>query len=145
LIDPEGSIINWMDINHQFYMITNHLVGYIGLTAPSLLKGVRLDVGYGSFGVQRSVLDELDGESIKKLCKTTISDIYAKLAYHHEGVTEYWLSGQYMNQSVMLTGALQIFPWLGIEVKYSRVIGRDPGIWEHGEYICVSPKFSFSF
>ena len=144
LVDFSGSLINWMSKN-EFYMITNHLVGYIGLTAPSLLKGVRLDVGYGSFGVQRSVIDDLDGETVKKLCKTTISDVYAKLAYHHEGVTEYWLSGQYMNQSIMLTGALQIFPWLGIEVKYSRIIGRDPGLWEHGEYISVSPKFSFSF
>jgi len=143
LVDMYGVKLDGLN-NSSFYYIGSHYIGFVGLEAPTLLKGLRLDLGYGAFAVHNSVIDK-DGESIKKLRKTTISDIYSKLTYTHEGVTEYTVSAQYFNESLMLSGVLKLFPWLGLEVKYSRLVGRDPDPWEYRDYVTVSPRFSFSF
>jgi hypothetical protein len=142
LVDQNGVKID--GTNNSFYFISTHAIGFLGLSAPSILSGLRLDVGYGTFAVNNVIIDK-DGESIKKLRKTQISDLYSKLTYNHEGVTNYSLSAQYFNESIMLSGVLKIFSWLGLEVKYARIVGRDLDPWEYRDYVTVSPRFSFSF
>ena len=142
LVDQNGVKID--GTNNSFYFIGTHAIGYLGLTAPSVFQGLRLDIGYGTFAIHKAIVDK-DGQAIKKLSKTQISDLYAKLFYNHEGVTNYSIAAQYFNESVMVTGALKIFSWLGLEVKYSRLVGRDPDPWEYRDYVTVSPRFSFSF
>lgn len=143
LVDRYSMKLDGMN-NNSFYYIGAHYIGFVGLEAPAMLEGLRIDIGYGAFSVHNAAIDK-DGETIKKLKKFTISDLYSKVTYTHSGVTNYTVSAQYFNQSVMLTGILKIFSWLGLEVKYSRLLDRDPDPWEHKDYVTVSPRFSFSF
>jgi len=143
LVDINSNKIGYLN-NNPFYYIGAHYIGFLGFEAPALLKGLHFNIGYGAFAVHKTVVEK-DGESLKKLSKTTISDLYAKLTYAHEGITDYTISAQYFNQSLMLSGILKVFSWLGLEVKYARVVGRDPDPYEYRDYVTVSPRFSFSF
>jgi len=143
LVDINSNKIGYLN-NNPFYYIGAHYIGFLGFEAPDLLKGLHFNIGYGAFAVHKTVVEK-DGESLKKLSKTTISDLYAKLTYAHEGITDYTISAQYFNQSLMLSGILKVFSWLGLEVKYARVVGRDPDPYEYRDYVTVSPRFSFSF
>jgi hypothetical protein len=148
LVNGRGSQIkNWIE---DFYYIVSNFHAFLGFKFPGFIDNFRLDLGYGMFQVKNSILSA-DGLTFVDYYNSkgddplhTLTSFYAKVSYKRTGVTNYALSLQYFNNSAMLYGNLELFPWLHLEAKYAKVFGTQQP-WEDKEFITVTPKFILKF
>ncbi|NOY06335.1 MAG: hypothetical protein GXO82_06855 [Chlorobi bacterium] len=165
--DVNGIIINGDGANpdifnptryNTFYHITATATGYYWRDLGSwLLEGLRLHIGAGYMkveGSKRKVFGPPDAvassdisitDSLKTVSSKAVMDAFVKLEYNSTGKTIYGVSLQYFNGSIMGELYLNIFEWLRAQVKYSRLVFRDPEIWEYDEMIVPGLQFRFQF
>jgi hypothetical protein len=173
IINSEGEVINGdasiYDVNRAVkdeLWVHRNTFHYIAATATAyywrdlgfLLEGLRIGAGLGYMKVNtaRRQMNNVDGnvggaqiadfeDTVKVLDGKGTLDIYAKLSYNHTGRTNYGVSAQYFNGSLMGEAYLHIFSWLRAEVKYSRLIFRDAEAWEYDEMIVPGLRIQFAF
>ncbi len=169
IINGDGSIFNVgayppptyddQSVNQQkFYYITSSATGYYWRDLGFLLDGLRISAGLGYLKVneaRRQIWNtdpapagstrELFEDTVKVLAGHGTLDLFTKLAYVHTGKTFYGVSLQYFNGGVMAEAYLHIFSWMRAEVKYARVVFRDPEPWERTEVIVPGLRFGFAF
>jgi hypothetical protein len=168
ITNPEGLIVNGTGADPamyrpmdpevarrgHFYYISNSATGYYWRDLGFMLDGLRLHAGIGYLKVieatRQNQFDLPDRgtweyDSVHVLGDHSVLDLFVRLSYDHDGKTTYGVAMQYFNGGVMGEVYLNIFSWLRAEVKYSRMIFRDPERWEHNEMIVPGLRFGFAF
>ncbi|MGB5074551.1 MAG: hypothetical protein WBQ23_10490 [Bacteroidota bacterium] len=145
------------DANHlgaHFYYLANTANLFYWRDLGFMLDGLRLSVGLGYEKVIEAVRQnpfDLPGQttwntdSVFTVSDKSILDAFVRLAYDHTGKTTYGVALQYFNGGMMGEVYLNIFSWMRAEVKYSRVLFRDPEKWELEEMIVPGLRFGFAF
>ncbi|MBI5647573.1 MAG: hypothetical protein HY962_11635 [Ignavibacteriae bacterium] len=140
-----------------FYYMTASATAYYWRDLGFMLDGLRLHVGLGyqKFNEARRTWrwkedntlfsDSTVFDSVKVLAGHGTLDAFVRLSYDHRGKTRYGTALQYFNGGLMAEVYFHIFQWLRAEVKYSRVVFRDPEPWEHGEMIVPGLRMNFVF
>ncbi len=138
-----------------FYYMPATATAYYWRDLNFLMSGLRIHagIGYQKVNHARRRYQSVDGGSDPVLVSDTVHvmsgdgtlDLYAKLAYNHRGRTTYGASLQYFNGGLMGELYLNIFSWMRAEVRYSRIVFRDPEKWEHQEMIVPGLRLGFSF
>lgn len=168
ITNPYGSIINGDGAelplqtplneadaqNAHFYYIANTANLYYWRDLGFMLDGLRLSAGLGYEKVIEAVRQNQfdqpnqsswNNDSVSTVSDKSILDAYVRLAYDNSGKTTYGVALQYFNGGVMGEVYLNIFSWMRAEVKYSRMLFRDPEKWEHEEMIVPGLRFGFAF
>ena len=150
--DPKNPEVQKYLRDVSFYYITSSATGYYWRDLGFMLPGLRLALGFGYLKVNeaRRAYDGVDGamstvDSVRVLSGDGVLDLYSRLSYDHRGKTTYGAALQYFNGGLMGEAYLYIFGWLRAEVKYSRVVFRDPKIFELQEMIVPGIRMSFAF
>jgi hypothetical protein len=135
-----------------FYYINSTATAYYWRDLGFMLSGLRIAAGFGYQKVTeaRRAFNGVDGlltsvDSVKVLGTNSTFDLYAKLSYDHRGKTTYGAALQYFNGSLMAEAYLNIFAWMRAEIKYSRIVFRDPEIFELQEMIVPGVRLAFAF
>ncbi len=144
---------------NTFYYISANATAYYWNDLGFMLNGLRIAVGAGYIKVDqaRRKLWGIDPEyvsnsnreafedSVKVVDGKGTLDLFAKLSYDHRGTSTYGASLQYFNGGLMGEAYFNVFSWLRAEVKYARVVFRDPEAWEHEEVIVPGLRIYFAF
>ncbi len=139
-----------------FYHIAATATAFYWRDLGFALDGLRGALGFGYLKVNkamRSVVPvgttyeqvALTADSVSILEGKGFLDAYARLEYNHRGKTTYGAAVQYFNGGLMGELYLNIFTWLTAEVRYSRIVFRDPHEWEHEEMIVPGLRMGFAF
>ncbi len=154
IIDLNGTIINGTNATknpaertNTFYHIAYTATGYYWRDLGFLSRGFRLSVGGGYekvVGLTRRSSSP-DQDTTEQVISKSILDPYVRLQYDNRGITQYGMALQYFNGGLMAEIYLNIFSWLRIEVKYARVVFRDPEKWEYNEIIVPGIRIGFNF
>lgn len=168
ITNPQGNIVNgdgadpalFRPMNEvdakrgNFYYISNSATAYYWRDLGFMLNGLRLHAGIGYLKViEATRQNEFDFpnrtawnyDSVSVVGDKSVLDLFVRLSYDHDGKTTYGVALQYFNGGMMGEVYLNIFSWLRAEVKYSRMIFRDPEIWENNEMIVPGLRFGFAF
>ncbi|MBR9978063.1 MAG: hypothetical protein KFH87_08245, partial [Bacteroidetes bacterium] len=168
ITNPQGNIVNgegadpalFRPMNEvdarrgNFYYIANSATAYYWRDLGFMLNGLRLHAGIGYLKViEATRQNEFDFpdrtiwnyDSVSVVGDESVLDLFVRLSYDHDGKTTYGVALQYFNGGMMGEVYLNIFSWLRAEVKYSRMIFRDPEIWENNEMIVPGLRFGFAF
>jgi hypothetical protein len=155
IINGDGAVLaaDGTPSMEKFYYINSSATAYYWRDLGFMLDGLRGSLGLGYMKVnecQRSG-PPVSGQTteiydtVHVVKSEGMLDAYAKLAYDHRGKATYGLSLQYFNGGLMGEAYLNIFSWMRAEVKYSRVVFRDPKPWEVKEIIVPGLRFGFAF
>ena len=139
-----------------FYHVAYTATGYYWHDLGFLLSGLRGSIGAGYEKVveSRRMNVSTDGgpgstigieDSIKVVSEKAVLDPYVRLQYDARGKTQYGVALQYFNGGLMGEIYLNVFSWLRAEVKYARVVFRDPEKWEYNEMIVPGLRLGFNF
>lgn len=139
-----------------FYHIAATATAYYWRDLGFALDGLRGALGFGYLKVNKATRMTttvptsyeqvaLTADSVSILEGKGYLDAYARLEYNHRGKTTYGAAVQYFNGGLMGELYLNIFTWLTAEVRYSRIVFRDPYEWEHEEMIVPGLRMSFAF
>lgn len=146
--------------NFSFYYLTSTATLYYWRDLGFLMNGLRIHggLGYQKVNEARHKWEDYDGagsldpavidavaDTVQVIDGTGTLDAFLRLTYDHRGKTTYGASLQYFNGGLMGVGYLNIFSWLRAEVKYSRVVFRDPEVWEHQEVVVPGLRINFNF
>jgi hypothetical protein len=138
----------------HFYYLANTATAFYWRDLGFMLNGLRIHAGLGYQKVvearRRNIIEDagmitIDGDSVSIVKDHSTLDAFVRLSYDHEGKTTYGVALQYFNGGVMGEVYLNIFSWMRAEVKYSRMMFRDPEKWEHEEMIVPGIRFGFAF
>ena len=138
----------------HFYYLANTANAFYWRDLGFMLHGLRLHAGIGYQKVvearRRNIVEDaglpsIDTDSVSIVSDHSTLDAFVRLSYDHAGKTTYGVSLQYFNGGVMGEVYLNIFSWMRAEVKYSRMLFRDPEGWEHEEMIVPGLRFGFAF
>jgi hypothetical protein len=138
----------------HFYYIANTATLFYWRDLGFMLDGLRLSAGLGYEKViearRRNMVDDagalsFDPDSVSIVNDKSVLDAFVRLAYDHSGKTTYGIALQYFNGGMMGEVYLNIFSWMRAEVKYSRMLFRDPEKWELEEMIVPGLRFGFAF
>ena len=141
----------------SFYYLTSTATAYYWRDLGFMLDGLRIHagIGYQKVNEARRRYVGIDtpptadpgvvADSVKVLNGYGVLDAFLRLSYDHRGKTYYGASLQYFNGGLMGEAYLNIFTWMRAEVKYSRVVFRDPELWEHTEMIVPGLRINFNF
>jgi hypothetical protein len=154
LVDESGQVITVFDNSGNpipndttrpfLYMTGDLLVYYSRDLSSDILNGLSASVGLGYFQMREARLGG-DYNTIKSLGNHYQTGPYFKLSYQHREGTEYAISLQYFNSSLLASAHLSVFDWLGLEAMYSRVLFRGLKSWEHRDLMALSPRLAFTF
>lgn len=139
-----------------FYHIAATATAYYWRDLGFALNGLRGALGFGYLKVNKATRKTtllptsyeqaaLTADSVSIVEGKGYLDAYARLEYNHRGKTTYGAAVQYFNGGLMGELYLNIFTWLTAEVRYSRIVFRDPYEWEHEEMIVPGLRMSFAF
>jgi hypothetical protein len=140
--------------NAHFYYIANTANLFYWRDLGFMLDGLRLHAGIGYEKVVEAVRQNQfdqpgqvswNTDSVSIVKDKSILDAFVRLSYDHSGKTTYGVALQYFNGGMMTEVYLNIFSWMRAEVKYSRMLFRDPEKWEHEEMIVPGLRFGFAF
>jgi hypothetical protein len=168
ITNADGTIINSEEVKpvydptnpnavymSSFYYLASTATAYYWRDLGFALRGLRLAAGFGYQKVieaQRKdpALQPMEDpflvfDSVRTVADHSTLDLFARLSYDHMGRTTYGVALQYFNGGIMGEVYLHIFNWMRAEVKYSRIVFRDPEKWEHGEMIVPGLSFGFAF
>ncbi|MDH7516641.1 MAG: hypothetical protein QHI48_12305, partial [Bacteroidota bacterium] len=155
--DANGDIDQAQVRRQSFFYLTSTATAYYWRDLGFLLNGLRIHAGLGYQKVNEArrkfwELDAIPGvDSIQLADSVTVLsghgrlDAFLRLSYTHRGKTSYGMSLQYFNGGLMGIAYFDVFRWLRAEVKYSRVVFRDPEVWEHQEMIVPGLRINFVF
>jgi hypothetical protein len=137
-----------------FYYLTSSATTYYWRDLGFLLDGLRIagGVGYQKVNEARRSYYKVDSQnkfgiydSVRIVSGEGILDPYLRLSYDHHGKTTYGTALQYFNGGLMGEAYIHIFSWMRAEVKYSRVVFRDPKLYELKEMIVPGIRIGFAF
>jgi hypothetical protein len=140
--------------NAHFYYLANTANLFYWRDLGFMLDGLRIHAGIGYQKVvearrmnmiEDAALASFDPDSVSIVSDHSILDAFVRLSYDHTGKTTYGVALQYFNGGMMGEVYLNIFSWMRAEVKYSRMVFRDPEVWEHEEMIVPGLRFGFAF
>ncbi len=155
--DNNGDILKSQLDRHTFYYLTASATAYYWRDLGFLMNGLRLHagIGYQKVNEARRKFFEIDAtpgvdtaalsDSVNVLAGHGKLDAFLRLTLDHRGKTSYGAALQYFNGGLMGELYIHIFRWLRAEVKYSRVVFRDPEPWEHTEMIVPGLRINFVF
>ncbi len=138
----------------HFYYLANSANLFYWRDLGFMLSGLRLHAGLGYQktveAVRQNPFDQpnqsaWNPDSVSIVSDNSVLDAFVRLSYDHGGKTTYGVALQYFNGGVMGEVYLNIFSWMRAEVKYSRMLFRDPEVWEHEEMIVPGLRFGFAF
>lgn len=137
----------------HFYYLANSATAFYWRDLGFMLDGLRLHAGLGYQKViearRRNIIEDagtsFDPDSVSIVRDHSKLDAFVRLTYDHAGKTTYGVALQYFNGGMMGEVYLNIFSWMRAEVKYSRMVFRDPEVWEHEEMIVPGLRFGFAF
>ncbi len=153
--DPD--LLNPKDVDRakeaHFYYIANTANLFYWRDLGFMLDGLRIHAGIGYEKVvearRQNQFEDVgrpaDPDSVSIVSDKSILDAFVRLSYDHSGKTTYGVALQYFNGGMMGEVYLNIFSWMRAEVKYSRMVFRDPEKWEHEEMIVPGLRFGFAF
>ncbi len=144
LLDENGDLIE-NDTTRSFFYIAGNFHLYYSMDLSSVgLEGLRVYAGFG-YSQMRDARLENDFNTVETVDKPDRFDFYGKVSYDHKVGTEYGIALQYYDLSLLASAYLKVFEWMSVEAKYARVIFRDPRLWEHRDYLALSPRIAFTF
>lgn len=140
----------------SFYYLTATANAFYWRDLGFLLSGLRLSVGgaYQKVNHARRMYPAIDtpnrltssvADSVYTIAGHGTLDLFLRLGYDHHGKTTYGAAMQYFNGGLMAEVYLHIFSWMRAELKYSRLVFRDPEVWEHQEMIVPGLRIGFAF
>ncbi len=138
----------------HFYYLANSANLFYWRDLGFMLSGLRLHAGLGYQktveAVRQNPFDQpnqtmWNPDSVSIVSDHSVLDVFVRLSYDHSGKTTYGVALQYFNGGLMGEVYLNIFSWMRAEVKYSRMVFRDPEVWEHEEMIVPGLRFGFAF
>jgi len=148
IINGDGAKINLADpefVSRRFYYIASTANLYYWRDLHFMLNGLRLAAGLGHQKIIEAARNPAYMDSVSVIAGHSVLDLFARMSYDHSGKTTYGAALQYFNGGLMGEVYLHIFSWMRAEVKYSRIIFRDPERWEHDEMIVPGLRFGFAF
>jgi hypothetical protein len=161
IINGEGAAIKYLNLmdpvdaaKAHFYYIANSATLFYWRDLGFMLNGLRVAGGLGYLKVIEAVRQNefsmpgaggWNPDSVHIVSDNSVLDAYVRLSYDNTGKTTYGAAVQYFNGGLMGELYLNIFSWMRAEVKYSRMMFRDPEPWEHEEMIVPGLRFGFAF
>ncbi len=154
VIDIDGLIINGTGATddpvkrkEEFYALQYTATAYYWRDLGFLLTGLRASVGAGFEKIagytRKGGLPTMDTVAVTS--QKSYLDPYIRLQYDNQGKSQYGFALQYFNGGLLGEAYFNIFSWLRTEVKYARLVFRDPEKWEYTEIIVPGLRIGFNF
>ena len=138
------------DFDQHFYYIADNFLGYVGFEVPKFIPSLRLNLGYQVFHMFDAKFALGDLAKIDVKSKNKYSDFWMKVQYSIDMIPKVDFHFQYFNNYYLFYLDIQPFPYnwakfLHLNLKYSKLMGRDPAPWEYKDYIAPFFRLSFFF